>query len=109
VSFLTPRSKRRGKVLRCRRIVQLLADVISQELPLEYREMVEEHLRSCPSCAAFASSYRTVIDLARGLPNLPLPAPLRQRLRQKAQQMGVELPDDGGLPPQPLADDAPNG
>lgn len=81
-------------MLRCCRIVQMLADLISQELPLEYREMVEEHLHYCPSCAAFASSYRRVIDLARDLPTMPLPAPLRHRLRIEARQLGVELPED---------------
>ena len=95
-------------MLRCRRIVQLLADVISQELPLEYREMVEEHLRSCPSCAAFASSYRSVIDLARGLPDLPLPASLRERLHRKARQMGLELPEDAGPSLDALSDDVSN-
>jgi hypothetical protein len=62
---------------------------------------VEEHLRGCPCCAAAERSYRAVIDLARRLPPLPVPAAVLQRLRQRVEAAGVNLAeaDEGQAPP----------
>jgi hypothetical protein len=72
----------------------MLGDLVGEELSAEDRVRVEEHLCRCPPCAAAATSYREVIELAARLPPLPVPPALWQRLRQTARDMGVELPPD---------------
>jgi anti-sigma factor RsiW len=72
----------------------MLGELVSGELPPEYRELVEEHLRRCTACAAAAASYRSLIAVARRLPPLPLPAALQERLRRVARQTGIELPPE---------------
>ena len=59
-----------------------------------YRELVEDHLRGCPPCATFASSYQNVIDLAHRLSTIPIPAEVLQHLRALAQENGIHLLDD---------------
>jgi anti-sigma factor RsiW len=67
-------------VITCRELARLLCDYVSDELPLERRDHVEQHVASCPSCAAYFQSYVTVVQLTRSLPAAPLPPHLVQRL-----------------------------
>jgi anti-sigma factor RsiW len=64
----------------CRELVELLIDFVSDELPEENRQRIEQHLSRCPPCEAYLASYRTTIRLTRQLPCEPIPPELKARL-----------------------------
>ncbi len=64
----------------CRELVELLIDFVSDELPPEHRQRIEQHLRRCPPCEAYLESYRMTIRLTRQLPCEPPPPELKARL-----------------------------
>jgi anti-sigma factor RsiW len=68
-------------MIRCRDLVELLIDFVSGELPPEYRDQVEQHLRVCPPCVAYLASYQTTIRLTRQLPCEPPPPEVAERLQ----------------------------
>jgi len=68
-------------MITCRDLSELLIDVVSGELPPEYREQVEQHLRLCPPCVAYLQTYQTTIRLTRQLPCEPPPPEVAERLR----------------------------
>ncbi|HEY7310620.1 MAG TPA: zf-HC2 domain-containing protein [Gemmataceae bacterium] len=86
-------------MLSCQRVIQFLSDYVGRELPLEYAELVREHLGSCPSCADLESSYQKVIDWGRRLPALPIPPEVLHRLRRAVVR------DDTAVPPEKTAHD----
>jgi anti-sigma factor RsiW len=67
-------------MISCRELVELLCDYVSDELPPERRDHVDQHAATCPSCAAYIHSYVVVVKLTRRLPDAPLPAGLAHRL-----------------------------
>ncbi len=70
----------------CRELVELLIDFVSDDLPAEHRERLEQHLRRCPPCEAYLASYRMTIRLTRQLPCEPLPPELEARLRSALKE-----------------------
>jgi anti-sigma factor RsiW len=71
----------------CRELVELLIDFVSDELPAEHRQRVEQHLRRCPPCVAYLDSYQVTIRLTKQLPCEPLPPELEARLRAVLQEL----------------------
>jgi anti-sigma factor RsiW len=71
----------------CRELVELLIDFVSDELPAEHRQRVEQHLRRCPPCVAYLDSYQVTIRLTKQLPCEPLPPELEARLRAVLQDL----------------------
>ena len=67
-------------MISCRELVELLCDYVSDELPPQRRDHVEQHLAHCPACAAYLQSYIAVIQLSSRLPAAPLPPQLARRL-----------------------------
>ena len=82
--------------MRCSHVVEVLGDLVSNELPAAERSQVNEHVRSCPTCAALEQSYRQVIELAHRLPPVPLPAGMLQRFRQRLKALCQERPLEAG-------------
>jgi anti-sigma factor RsiW len=60
--------------------VELLIDFVSEDLPPESRQRIEQHLSRCPPCEAYLDSYRATIRLTRQLPCAPIPPELKARL-----------------------------
>jgi hypothetical protein len=56
--------------MRCHRVHRLLPDYIGDELSLEKREQVEQHLKECPACRAELAALQGVWD---GLAGQALP------------------------------------
>ncbi len=52
-------------VLTCREFVDFLDRYLARELPAETLALFNAHLSACPSCAAYAHSYRDTVSLAR--------------------------------------------
>jgi hypothetical protein len=65
----------------CRELAELLFDFTHDQLPLEHRARVEQHLCICSSCVAYVESYHLLIQLARQLPRTSLPPRLAHKLR----------------------------
>jgi anti-sigma factor RsiW len=82
--------------MRCRHVIDLLGDLVSNELPPAQRDQVNEHVHTCPNCAALEQSYRQVIALAQRLPPVPLPAGMLQRFQQRLKALSQEQPVTGG-------------
>ncbi len=49
----------------CKELVEFLADYRSGELEPEIRSRFEAHLRECPACVSYLSSYDETIQLGR--------------------------------------------
>jgi hypothetical protein len=77
-------------------VTRLFVDYLGEGLPVEYRELIEEHLTVCSLCAASADSYQAVIRLARQLPPPPVPLELLENLRIAARAIGLPIPEQGG-------------
>ena len=54
-----------SRELKCREVVELLAQYLEGSLPDESRQALEAHLEVCQDCRTYASSYKTTIELAR--------------------------------------------
>lgn len=67
-------------MLRCRDIVELLAEYLDEELDRATAEALEAHLADCQECMAFISTYRGTVRMARQLREEQIPDQLRQRL-----------------------------
>jgi hypothetical protein len=80
-------------VLNCRTAGRLFVDFFAEDLPTEYRELLEEHLAECPSCLALAESYRAVIRLARQLPRVPLPPELLDNFLLATRKLDLDWHD----------------
>jgi anti-sigma factor RsiW len=49
----------------CRECIEFLMDYMSQELPEDTREVFERHIKACPDCVAYLTTYRETIVLCR--------------------------------------------
>lgn len=66
----------------CDELMAQLADYLSGELVVEYHETVTVHIRGCPKCEVYVSTYSHTVRVARALPKSgPLPAAFEARLR----------------------------
>jgi anti-sigma factor RsiW len=83
-------------MISCRELAEFLIDFVSDELPAEHRDHIEQHLKLCPPCVAYLESYRMTIRLTRRLPCAPLPPELEKRLRAVLE----ELRREDNRPPQ---------
>ena len=73
-------------MLSCERVLRLFVDYLDKGLPVEYGELMAEHLAECPSCAVEATRYREIIHLVRQLPLMTPPERILDRLRQTAPE-----------------------
>jgi anti-sigma factor RsiW len=81
----------------CRDLVEFLIDYLSDELPIDRRRRIEQHLKDCPPCEAYLKTYRLTIKLTRQLPrSAPPPPQLMERLRAAAQGLAPRQPPAGG-------------
>jgi len=67
-------------MLRCRDVVDLLADYLDGALDPETAGALEAHLADCQDCTAFFSTYRGTVRSSRRLGEGELPRELRERL-----------------------------
>lgn len=82
-------------MITCRQLVELLIDYVSGELPPEHQERIQQHLRDCPPCEVYVSTYRLTIQLTRKLPCQPLPTHLAERLREALEAIRKEQASGG--------------
>ena len=77
-------SKKNG--LNCNEIEILLDDYLSGEVDAADRHRIDTHLNCCESCRSLVKDCEMISSLARTLPDLPLPAGMGRRLRQRLQE-----------------------
>jgi len=82
-------------MMTCRQLVELLIDFVSDELPAEHRELIEQHLRICPPCVVYMETYKMTIHLSRQLPQRPIPPQLAEHLRALFEQVCRKPPAPG--------------
>ena len=73
-------------MLSCERVLGLFVDYLDKGLPVEYGELMAEHLTECSSCAAEATRYREIIHLVRQLPQMSPPERILDRLLKTAPE-----------------------
>lgn len=49
----------------CKELIDFLDDYVADDLPPARRHEFERHLKVCPSCVAYVTSYRDTIQMAR--------------------------------------------
>jgi anti-sigma factor RsiW len=89
-------------MMTCRQLVELLIDYVSDDLPAELRQHVEQHLRCCPPCLTYAETYRCTIRLSRCLSCKPPPLELFKRVESAMQaELGRPVQQPRQAPPPP--------
>jgi len=68
-------------MITCRHFAERLVDYVENDLPVEQRLEIEDHVGCCSSCATYLDSYRLTIRVSQKLTERPLPPELTQRLR----------------------------
>lgn len=66
--------------LSCKRVWQEISNYLEDDLSIETREMIEEHLAQCRHCAALLDSTRNVIILIADEKAFELPVGFSSRL-----------------------------
>ena len=79
-----PRSK--NAKITCQQITALILDYVTRELDAETALAFKAHLRECPDCIAFLSTYQKTLQAARSLRYDSIPLEMRRRIRQFLQE-----------------------
>ncbi len=66
--------------MRCRELVELVADYLDNVLPAERRAQFDAHLEGCEDCSAYVDQLRQTSVLVGRLPDEPLPTEVADRL-----------------------------
>ena len=75
-----PRSK--NAKITCQQITSLILDYVTEELDPQTTLAFKAHLRKCPDCIAFLSTYQKTVHAARSLRHESIPLQMRRRVRQ---------------------------
>jgi len=75
--------------MRCQKIRPRLTAYLDQELDVDTRQRVFEHLRHCAVCRGELSAYEETDALLKALPKIPIPRSFRSQVSAAA---GMETP-----------------
>jgi len=75
-----PRSK--NAKITCQQITALILDYVTGELDPRTTLAFKAHLRKCPDCIAFLSTYQKTVQAAQSLRYESIPLQMRRRVRQ---------------------------
>lgn len=69
----------------CEQLVDLLADFLSNDLPVEIEAAFRAHVGVCPHCGDYVGTFQLTIRITRLLPKCeaPLPSGFEAKLRAK--------------------------
>ena len=68
--------------LTCRKVAELLIDIVDGSLTDEQQALVQRHLCGCVPCAIYMHTYRDTIRVTQSLPAEPLPDEFATRLKR---------------------------
>ena len=77
-------------MLGCQDFIEGMYAFVEKDLPPDWQAAYEAHLTVCKRCARAEADYQRVIDLARQLPDLPLPEGFLERFREAAAEKESE-------------------
>ena len=68
--------------LTCRKVAELLIDMVEGSLSEEQQSLIQRHLCGCVPCAIYMHTYRDTIRITQALPSEPLPDEFAARLKR---------------------------
>jgi anti-sigma factor RsiW len=68
--------------LTCRKVAELLIEIVDGSLSDEQQTLVQRHLCGCVPCAIYMHTYRDTIRVTQALPPEPLPDEFAARLKR---------------------------
>jgi anti-sigma factor RsiW len=74
--------------LTCRKVAELLIDIVDGSLSEEQLSLVQRHLCGCVPCAIYMHTYRDTIRITQSLPAEPLPDEFAARLKRVLAEAG---------------------
>jgi anti-sigma factor RsiW len=75
------RKRTRQKQVTCKKATSLIGAYVRANLSPEMNLLFEEHLRACPDCVSFLSTYKKTIELARSFLETYSPTQSLARIR----------------------------
>jgi len=81
--------------LTCRKVAELLIDIVDGSLTEEQHSLVQRHLCGCVPCAIYMHTYRDTIRVTQSLPDEPLPSEFAARLKKVLEEAGGPEPAAG--------------
>jgi anti-sigma factor (TIGR02949 family) len=66
----------------CQRVTAMIRDYLTGELAPEIAAALEEHLRDCPDCTAFISTYKRTTQALQSICYDDIPVEMQSRVRQ---------------------------
>jgi anti-sigma factor (TIGR02949 family) len=66
----------------CQRVTAMIQDYLTGELAPEIAAALEEHLRDCPDCTAFISTYKRTTQALQSICYDDIPVEMQSRVRQ---------------------------
>ena len=75
----------------CQHITALILDYVTGELDPRTTLAFKAHLRKCPDCIAFLSTYQKTVQAAQSLRYESIPLQMRRRVRQFLREM-IKVP-----------------
>jgi anti-sigma factor (TIGR02949 family) len=82
---------RRRRRTSCRVLLEQLSAYLDGDLPTVECEAIERHAARCPRCAEVIADLKTIGGLCRRAGSAPLPAPIRQRARERIRRLLTPL------------------
>ena len=79
------RPRYKNAKITCQQITALILDYVTGELNAETALAFNAHLRECPDCIAFLSTYQKTVQAARSLRYDSIPLEMRKRVREFLQ------------------------
>lgn len=64
----------------CKEVVELVSEYLGHRLSEEDRRAFDAHLETCPPCTTYLEQMKTVLNVAVGLDEQPVPARVEQEL-----------------------------
>lgn len=79
-------------VVNCRDVEDLVGSYVDQEIDVELKQRVDEHLDDCEGCRLLVTDLCNIISCAKTLNDKPVPADVSRRLRATlSEKLGIEL------------------
>jgi anti-sigma factor RsiW len=74
-------------VITCKDLLERLVDFLNGELVAEHKETVEVHIKGCPKCESYVTTYSRTIKITRALPQCnKLPPAFEAKLRKLLEE-----------------------
>jgi len=73
--------------MKCRKIKKLLPLYIDNALTFGEKQIVEEHLKECPTCRAQLKSLSSMVKIIESLPEISPPPDFTEKVISKISQI----------------------